>query len=297
MSANRRLAISLAAAAAVALFEFWGGWRSHSIALITDAVHMCTDVLALALALLATVGAARAANRRKTFGYERLEVLGALFNGTLLLVATIFIAYEAVGRLSRPELPSGSLMTAVALIGLFVNGGIGFLLGHGAEQSHNLNLRAALFHVVGDALGAFAVVVGGIVIVATKATWIDPALSLFVAAIIVVGVVRVLRDTVDVLLEGAPARIDTHRVRDDLLAIDGVAAVHDLHIWSIGSGSAALTAHIVVPDRRISEATAILRSVTELARERFGIRHVTLQFECETCAPNEMIVCTQPAEQ
>jgi cobalt-zinc-cadmium efflux system protein len=173
-----------------------------------------------------------------------------------------------------------------------VNGTVGLMLmGHGKED---LNLRAALFHVAGDALGALAVIVGGAAIAVTNAAWIDPALSLFVSAIIVVGVVRVLRDATDVLLEGVPAGLHLADVRDAMASIAGIQAVHDLHVWTIGSGALALSAHILVNDRRVSEASHILQQLDALVRDRFGVSHVTLQFECENCQPDDRIVCTQP---
>lgn len=292
MRARGRLVLALILVACVAALEFWGGLRANSLALLTDAVHVCMDVFALAVALFAMVGAQRPATARKTFGYGRLEVLGALMNGSLLLAATGFIAYSAVHRFSIPHHPQGALMSAFAGVGLVVNACIGLML---LRPSHDdLNLRAALFHVAGDALGALAVVVGGFVILETGAGWIDPALSLFVAAIIVVGVFRVMRDATDVLLEGVPRGVHVDDVREAMIVLPGIVAVHDLHVWAIGSGALALSAHVLVDDRRVSEATAILNEVDALVRRRFGVAHVTLQFECENCEQDDRVVCTQP---
>lgn len=281
MPVTRRLIAALIASALVAAIEFWGGAASRSLALTSDAVHVCTDVLALALALLAAIGASRPADPRRTFGYGRIEVLGALVNGTLLLVATVAIAYEAVRRFAMPVEPGAGLMTAVAAIGLAINGGVGLLLRSSGKR--DLNVRAALFHVAGDALGGAAVVAGGIAIALTHAAWIDPMLSLFVAAIIVVGVVRVLRDATDVLLESVPADVDARSLTHRIERIGGVTGVHDLHVWSIGSGSRALSAHVLLDDRRLSEAADVLREIDECAKRDFDIAHVTIQFECERC--------------
>lgn len=289
---RNRLIVALILVAGVAALEFWGGLRAGSLALLTDGVHVCMDVFALAIALAALVGAQRPANVRKTFGYGRLEILGALLNGTVLLAATAVIAYEAVHRFSVPYRPEGTLMSAIAAVGLVVNGGVGVMLR--AHGKTDLNVQAALYHVAGDALGAFAVIAGGIAIAYTGANWIDPALSLFVALIIVTGVYRVLRDATDVLLESVPRGMNVDDVRDAIAALTGVVAVHDLHVWTIGSGSRALSAHVLVDDRRVSEASAILRAVDALVRARFGITHVTLQFECENCERDERVVCTQP---
>lgn len=291
MTPLARLSISLALVACVAVFEVWGGLRAHSLALLTDAAHVCMDAFALGVAMFAVLGARRPPNARKTFGYGRIEILGALFNGSVLLAVTGFLVFEAIQRFSQPVQTQGVLMSVVAAGGLCVNAAIALLLrGHG---KHDLNFRAALYHVMGDALGALAVIVGGAVIALTKATWIDPALSLFVAIIIVAGVLRVMRDAADVLLEAVPSGLHVTEVRTAIAALDGAVAVHDLHVWTIGSGALALSAHIQVEDRRVSEATAIARSVDALLRERYGITHVTLQFECESCSEDERVVCTQ----
>jgi cobalt-zinc-cadmium efflux system protein len=286
------LILALILVAAAAAIEFWGGVRAGSLALLTDAVHVCMDVFALGIALFALIGSQRPANPRKTFGYGRLEILGALLNGSVLLAATAFIAYQAVHRFFVPYHPQGVLMSAVAGIGLVVNVAVGLMLARSSKQ--NLNVQAALFHVAGDALGAFAVIVGGIIIATTGAAWIDPALSLFVACIIVTGLYRVLRDATDVLLEGVPRGLHVSEIREAMESIGGIAAVHDLHVWTIGSGARALSAHVLVDDRRVSEATHILREVDGVVRQRFNVSHVTLQFECENCEPDDRVVCTQP---
>ncbi len=289
---RRRLTLALILVAIVAAVEFWGGIRAGSLALLADAVHVCMDVFALGIALAALAGAQRPANVHKTFGYGRLEVLGALANGALLLAATFFILYEAIGRFSAAYHPQGALMSAVAGFGLIVNAGVALLLVR--DRHTNLNVEAAIYHVAGDALGAFAVIAGGIAIAATGFSWIDPALSIFVAAIIVAGVVRILRDATDVLLESTPRGMTLDEVRASLAPLAGIVAVHDLHVWTIGTGDRALSAHVLVDDRRVSEATAIAREIDALLRARFGITHVTLQFECENCDPEERVICTQP---
>ncbi len=249
------------------------------------------DLFALGIALVATFGAQRPANRRKTFGYGRIEMLGALVNGALLLGATLFIIYQAVQRLRAPELPHAQLMTLVAIAGLTINAGVGFLLMRAGRN--NLNVRAALIHVAGDALGAAAVVIGGILIYFFQIAWLDPVLSLLVAAIIIAGVLRVLREATDVLLESAPRGVDTQIVLQALRELAGIVDIHDLHIWTIGSGDSALCAHALLDDRRISEATKVLREIEQLLRERFSVNHITIQFECENCEPDARVICTQ----
>jgi cobalt-zinc-cadmium efflux system protein len=281
METPRRLILAIVATAFVALLEFWGGAISRSLALTSDAVHVCMDAFALGLALLAAIGAARPADPRRTFGYGRIEVLGALVNGTVLLVATIAIVYAAARRFAAPVEPHALTMTLVAAAGLAVNGGVGLLLRSAGKR--DLNVRAALFHVLGDALGALAVIAGGIVIAVAGVAWIDPLLSLFIAAIIVIGVAKIFRDATDVLLESTPESADSSRVARHLARIGGVIGIHDLHVWSIGSGSHALSAHVLLDDRRLSEATDVLRQIDECAQAHFGITHVTIQFECESC--------------
>jgi cobalt-zinc-cadmium efflux system protein len=289
VASRSRLVLALILSAAVAAFEFWGGAASHSLALTTDAVHVCIDVVALAIALLAAIGATRSANRRKTFGYGRVEVLAALLNCAILLGATAVIVYQAILRFHSPIEPHGFMMTVVAAIGLVVNVSIGLGLAQHKHDDHNL--RAVLAHVAGDVVGALAVIVGGILIAYTQAAWIDPLLSLFVAAIIVVGVAGVLRDASDVLLEAAPAGVDSADVASQIRTLTGVEGVHDLHVWTIGSGSHALSAHLLVDPGQLMQSPQILERLRALVRERYGIGHVTVQLECEHCDPGGIVIC------
>jgi len=290
-SSTVRLKIALAATAGVAVLELAGGLRAGSLALISDSAHVAMDVVALGIALAAAVQTKRPATHRQTYGFARYEILAALANGGLLTAVTVLIAVEAVRRLLHPELPAAGLMAAVAAIGVVVNVGVGVVLARGAHG--NLNLRAAVLHVAGDALGGLAVVAGGLAIALTGAAWIDPVLSLLVAAIIVAGIAGVIREATDVLLESAPLHAEVPAVRDRIGRVTGVVGVHDLHVWTIGSGTHALSAHVVLDDRKLSEASAIMRSIDTAMRDDFEIAHVTVQFECESCDPDTTIVCTQ----
>lgn len=289
-----RLKVALAATAGVAVLELAGGVRSGSLALLSDAAHVAMDVVALAIALAAAVQAKRPATHRQTYGFARYEILAALANGGLLTAVTVLIAVEAFRRLLHPELPAGGLMAAVAAVGLAVNVAVGVMLARGHHD--DLNLRAALMHVAGDVLGGVAVIVGGALIVLTGAAWIDPALSLLVGGIIVAGVAGIVREATDVLLESAPGHAEVPAVRNRIGRVAGVVDVHDLHVWTIGSGSHALSAHVVLDDRKLSEASAILRSIDAAMRADFAIAHVTVQFECESCDADTTIVCTQSRE-
>jgi len=286
-----RLRPALVLTAVVAIVELAGGLRAHSLALLSDAAHVAMDVVALGIAVAAEVQSGRPADERQTYGFARMEVLAALANGGLLFAVTGFIVVEAFRRFAAPVLPVGGLMFGVAAFGAAVNIGVGAML---AKRAHdNLNVKAALFHVIGDALGAVAVMVGGIVILIWGVAWIDPALSLFVAAIIVVGIARIVKEAAHVLLESAPDHAPIAEVRAAIRTVDGVVGVHDLHVWTIGGGAHVLSTHVLLNDARISEATAILRAIEAAMLERFDIAHVTVQFECESCAVDARIVCTQ----
>ncbi len=276
---------------AIAALEFGGGLVAHSLALLSDSAHVLMDAVALGIAVFASVQARRPANAHRTFGYARVEVLAALGNGGLLFAIAVLIVVEAVRRLGSSVVPEGGVMLAVAAIGLATNVVLGLWLMRAARE--NLNVKAALYHIGSDVVGALAVAIAGALVVAFRAPWIDPLVSLAVAVLIAVGVLRVVREAADVLLESAPAHAATGVVRNALLELPGVGDVHDLHVWTIGSGTHVLTAHVLLPDARISEATSVLHSVEALARARFAITHVTLQFECEPCADHDRIVCTQ----
>ena len=285
------LGLALALTLGVALLELFGGFASQSLALLTDSAHVFMDVVALGISVAAASQMRRPANDRQTYGFARFETLAALVNGILLFGITAAIAVEAFRRFSEPVLPQGGMMALYAGIGLAVNVAIGLLLVRGAHD--DLNVKAALFHVGGDALGAFSVAAGGLLVLATQATWIDPAVSLLVALIIVIGVAGIVREAASVLLESAPAQAAIPVVRERLCALPGVVDVHDLHVWTIGRGSHVLSAHVLLEDKRISEASAILREIEGRASVEFDIDHVTIQFECERCQPDERIVCTQ----
>ncbi len=270
--------LALVTTSVILVAEFIGGWLSNSLALLADAGHMLSDALALLLAYLAVSLAARPATRTKTYGWHRLEILAALVNGVVLVAISGFIGWEAYERLLQPPTVDAPLMMGVAVVGLIANGlGLFFLSGH----THSLNLRSAYLHVLGDLLSSVAVVVGGVVMLATDAYWVDPALSALIAAVIVVGAWRVLRESVDVLLEATPAGIEYGDVEGAISELESVEGVHDLHIWSLTSGVHALSCHIEVKPERLVECEGILDAIRLVVRERFGIDHTTIQIEPE----------------
>lgn len=271
---TRRLGLVVALTAAYVAAEVVGGWLADSLALLADAGHMLTDVLALTLALLAAWTARRPPDPARTYGYQRVEILAALFNGVALIVIAVFILAEAWQRLWDPPRVAVGLMASVAAGGLAVNLVAARILHH---HRHGLNLRAAYLHVLGDLLGSVGTLVAAALMALRGWYWADPAISVVIAGIIVFGAVRLALESVHVLLEGAPSHVDTVRVRERLLGLPGVASVHDLHLWSLGGASPLLSAHLVL-DHSLP-ADRVLRDATAMLAEAFGVTHATLQLE------------------
>jgi cobalt-zinc-cadmium efflux system protein len=263
-----------------AVIEALAGWWSGSLALLSDAAHMLTDTSALGLAAAAAWLARRPPSARHSYGLVRAEVLAALFNSLLMLVLIGFIVREAFARIGAPREIAGGTVISVAVIGLIINLLVAWIL-HRGEQT--LNSRAALLHVLGDALGSVAAIVAGIVIVITGWTPIDPLLSLLVATLILVSALRLLREVVHVLMEGVPGHVRLEAVGQDLAMLDGVLRVHDLHVWTLSSGTIALSAHLEI--RRLDDWPDILAAARETVNTRHGIHHVTLQPEVPAAEP------------
>ncbi len=284
--ADRGLGAGFCLIAAFAFVELAGGWWSGSLALLGDAGHMFSDAIALGLAYLAARVARRPPSARHSYGLARSEVLAALFNGSLMLAITAMIGWQAIDRLLfSPTAVAGGVVSVVALLGLIVNIVVVRML-HGGEQS--LNRRAAMLHVISDLLASIAALLSGIVIQATGWMAIDPILSLFICALILASSLRLLREVVQVILEGVPAGIDLPEVGRRLAAIDGVASVHDLHIWALSSGRPILTAHVVVDD--LGDWARLLPLLRRRLRDDYGIDHVTLQPETGRLAASEEVV-------
>ena len=273
-SATRRLTLVLAVTAGFALVELVGGLMANSLALLADAGHMATDIMALGLALLAAWTARRPPDPARTYGYRRVEILAALFNGVALIVIAVMILLEAWQRLAQPPEVAYGLMALVATGGLVVN-----LVGAWLLHAHQLgmNVRAAYLHVLGDLLGSIGTLVAAGLMALFGWYWADPAVSVVIGGVIVFSAVRLVLESVNVLLEGAPSHLDTEEVRASLAGLDGVSDVHDLHLWSLGGNAPLLSAHLVLDHSRTS--AGVLRSATSLLQERFGIDHTTLQTE------------------
>ena len=256
--------------------EFVGGWLANSLALLADAAHMLADVGSLALSLFAIWFARRPATTGKTYGYVRLEVLAALVNGGLLLVISGFVVWEAVRRIGQPEPVRSGLMLAVAAAGLLANIASAVVLRREAGES--LNVRGAYLHVLGDLLGSAGAMLAAIVIMTTGWYPADPIISFLVSGLVVASSWRLVRESTDVLLEAVPAHIDLEQVRHALEEIPGISHVHDLHVWTVTSGFLAMSGHAIIQDPRDNQH--ILDEAHRRMRERFGIRHATIQLEC-----------------
>src|SRR5579863_10296912 len=256
------------------------GVRAHSLALLSEAGHNLSDFLALLLSLVAVYFQSRPANPNKTYGYQRSGVLAALVNASSLVVVSFFIFYEAFRRLQHPEHVQASVMMWVAAAGVVMNGVIAFLL---YRAGGDVNIRSALIHEVGDTLSTAAVIIGGWAILLRGKYWIDSALSFGIGALILWSSFGILRETMNILLEGTPRGLKLERVVAAICEIDGVNDVHDLHVWSLGSETSALSCHISIADIPPSVSERILRDVKDRLHHDFRIDHTTIQFEHAVC--------------
>lgn len=283
-SLMRPLFIALSITATFTFIEFLGGLLSKSLALMSDAGHMFMDSLALALSLMALRIAFRPPTEKKTFGFSRAEILAAFLNSTALIVLSLLIVYEAILRILEPPEIDAPLMLIVALAGLCANGaGIYFL--HDISKT-NLNVKGAFLHVVGDLLSSIAVIAGAIMIYFFNVTAIDPILGILIACLILYGAIRLLLQSTNILLESTPSHLELDTVRRNVLEIDGIIDVHDLHIWTISSGLYSMSAHLVINDRMISECSSIVKACKNMLETKFAITHTTFQLECDKCPEN-----------
>jgi cobalt-zinc-cadmium efflux system protein len=265
----------------VLLVELAGGLLSHSLALLSDAGHVLTDVFALGLAWFAVEQSKRPADKRHTYGYQRASILAALLNSVTLIVIVLAIGYEALRRLAAPEPVLGGVVIATALVGIAINAFVVLLL---RRDTHSLNLRAALLHVTGDVAASFGVVIAGVVILLTGWLYIDPLLSLAIAAFIAYSAWGIVHETVHVLLEGTPSEIDMEALTKEISQTKLVTDVHDLHVWALSSEEMALSCHVVVGDCPLGDAEHVVRDLESRICDRFAIGHTTIQVEsCHPC--------------
>lgn len=280
--ANRRaLLIAMGVTVGIMLLEAAGGLIANSLALLSDAGHMLTDVLALGLSLVALQFTAKPASSTKTYGFYRMEILAALVNGSSLLLICAFILYEAYNRLKVPEPVDTSSMLTVACIGLAANLAAAWVMVGRSRES--LNLKGAYLHILGDALSSVGVIVGGLLIMFTGWQAVDPIISVLICIVILKGSVRLVRESVHILLEAVPKDLDLLEIQRGLREIHGVKDLHDVHLWTISSGIYAMSAHVLVDDILMSRTGEILQEINSLLRSHYGIEHTTIQFECESC--------------
>jgi cobalt-zinc-cadmium efflux system protein len=285
----RRLQLTLALAVVAVLLEGIGGWLSNSLALLSDAGHMLADAGAIALSLFALRVGSRPADARRTYGYYRLEILAALFNGALLIAIAAGIAIEGYQRLLHPEPVQVRMVVGLALAGVVLNG-LGMWITHTGPGA-SMNLRSTFLHLAGDLLNSVGVLASAALIALTGQLAIDPLVSFLIAATIVWSAIRLCREAVDVLLEGVPSHLEVSDIGGALGKVLGVAAVHDLHVWTITSGLVALSCHIVVvcdgPDCRSHDQ--ILTDAKAVLKSRYQIEHTTIQFESESFRHTEAV--------
>lgn len=272
---------SLAGTVLFVVIEALAGVRAGSLALLSDAGHNFTDALALLLAVFGFYIQSKPADEIKTYGYQRAGVLAAFVNALVLLLLSGYIFFESFHRLRAPRAVDESMMFIVAGAGLVLN--VAIMRGLHSRQHGDLNVRAAFVHMLGDALGSAGIIAGAIVIHFTGWLWIDPVLSIFIAALIVWSAWEVTRDSLNILLEGLPRGMSLSDVEIALKKVPGVLGVHDLHIWSIGTATHALSCHVVIEDIPCSASEAVLHNLNEVLRRRFQIHHTTVQFEHGRC--------------
>jgi cobalt-zinc-cadmium efflux system protein len=280
LNSAKVLRYSVVATSIYVLLTLVTGIRAHSLALLSEAGHNVTDLLALILSWVAVFIQSRPPDATKTFGYHRAGVLAAFLNALTLVAVAVYIFYEAIQRLHAPVQVQASVMIWVAAAGVLMNGAIAWAL---VRTSKDVNIRSAFIHQLGDTLSTAAVIIGGWVILWTGLAWVDPVLSIGIGFLILWSSWGIIRETLNILLEGIPHGMSVEKIISSMRAVSGVNDVHDVHVWSIGSDTHALSCHISIEDIPPSESEAILRSVKQVLATRFHIHHTTIQFEHVVC--------------
>ena len=277
----RPLIITLSIVAGVMIAEVIGGLLSNSLALVGDAGHMLVDGLALTLSLFAMYLARRPSTLSRTYGYHRVEIMAALANGTVLVLVAAYIFFEAYQRFREPAEVEAPLMLAVAAVGLVANLAGIMLLKKGSHAS--LNVKGAFWHVISDTISSVGVIIAGLIIAFTGWPYADPVVAMIIGVIILVGALRLVRDSVDILMEAVPKHIQIENVVEEIQRVRGVEEIHDIHVWTITSGIVALSAHLMIQDQMVSLSNDVRDNVNRMLGERYGITHTTLQLECARC--------------
>jgi len=285
-STVRRLALALGLTAIFVVVEIMAGLFANSLALMTDAAHNATDAIALALTWWALRFTTRPANSGKTYGYHRAGILVALVNSTTLVLISLGIFYDAYRRLLAPPEVKADVLIGVGLAAVAVNLVTALLVRRGSR--HDLNIKSAYIHLMGDVLSTVGAVAAGIIIRFTDMDWLDPLVSIFIGLLILWNAWGILRESISILMESTPADIDMETLQADILTVEGVRGVHDLHVWSIAQSLRTLSAHIITDDIPISESSVVQSAVSELLNRKYGIGHATLQLECVDCISPEL---------
>src|SRR6185436_17028350 len=283
--ARGSLKIALGITATFLVAEFIGALYTNSLALLADSGHMLTDVAALSLSFFAMRFSSRRATPRMTYGFYRVEILAALLNGVFLVLIALYIFYEAYDRFFHPQPVKADWMLVVAVVGLLANLASAWVLF--GKHHESLNVRGALFHVLTDAIGSVGAILDSVAIIVSGYQMADPLISIVVAVLILWSSWVLIRDAVDILLEGTPSHINIVTLREQLGGVDGVSSVHDLHVWTLTSGILAMSCHVVA-DEDAFNRTELLGRVNDVARERFHIDHTTIQIE-ERNIPQELV--------
>ncbi|HEY2982016.1 MAG TPA: cation diffusion facilitator family transporter [Anaerolineales bacterium] len=283
-----RLVLALGLTLAFVVVEAAAGFFSNSLALLTDAAHNLTDVIALALSWYALRLTARPANARQTYGYHRAGILVALINSTTLALIALGIFYEAYRRFMDPPHVQAGVLIVVGAAAFVINLVTALLLRKGSQG--DLNLRSAFLHLMGDVLSTLGAVLAGVVILFTGWNWLDALVSVFIAVLILWNAGLILRETLDILLESTPRDVDMTAMVNEILQVPGVLGVHDLHVWSISRGLRTMSAHLLTDDLPISAGAAIQAHVNSMLAVRYNIVHATLQLECQGCEP-DLLYC------
>ena len=281
---STRLAIALAITLVFVVEEAAAGWYANSLALFSDAGHNLTDVFALTLSWVAIRLSQRPSSDRHTFGFHRAGILAALINSLTLILMSLWIFYEAYQRLVAPQQVQAGVLVLVGALALAVNLGTALLIRRGSQ--HDLNIRSAFVHLMGDVFSTAGAMLAGVVMLFTGWNWLDPVVSILIGGLILWNAWKILRETVDILLESTPRDVDMVELVADIRAVEGVRGVHDLHVWSINQSLRTLSAHIVTDDQAISAGAALQQGLSEVLAHQYGIAHATLQLECADCAPN-----------
>ena len=284
--ASTRLSWSLVITLAFVVVEAAAGYFANSLALLTDAAHNITDVIALALSWFAIRITTQPANARKTYGYHRAGILVALVNSTTLVLISLGIFYEAYRRIISPPEVQSNILIGVGLIAVVINLVTAMLVHRGSES--DLNLRSAFVHLMGDVISTVGAVIAGVIIFFTGANWLDPLVSVLIGFLILYNSWGILRETVDILLESTPRDVDIKKMVREITELDGVLGVHDLHVWSLTQNLRTMSAHILTEDISISAGTHIQGQINELVYHRYNIAHATLQLECVDCHPDSL---------